>query len=120
MLLNPSVQPRVGSRSAERVRLELMIDARAAHNRLRAEVIDCSTTGVRLRTLAPPRLGQSFWIKLPGLEALEAEAVWTEGFVCGCRFRAAIDPRVFSRMLDYARSAESAPHAGDTARLMPV
>jgi hypothetical protein len=83
MLLNPLIEARVGSRSAERVRLEVMIDARAAHSRLRAEVLDCSSTGVRLRTLNPLKLGQTYWLKLPGLELLAAEVVWVNGFTQG-------------------------------------
>lgn len=91
--------PRLGSRAADRVRLEVMIDARTGQNRLRAEIVDCSATGLRLRTLNPLRVGQTYWVRLPGLEAHEIEVVRVDGFHSGCRFKVPLDPRVFKTML---------------------
>jgi hypothetical protein len=99
MLQDSDTGPRLGSRRADRVRVEVIIDARNGQSRLRAEVLDCSATGVRLRTLNPLRVGQTYWAKLPGLESREIEVVWVNGFFAGCRFREPLDPRVFKAML---------------------
>ena len=99
MLQEAGTGSRVGSRRADRVRVEVLIDARNGQSRMRAEVTDCSATGLRLKTLNPLRVGQTFWAKLPGLESREIEVVWVDGFLAGCRFREPLDPRVFKTML---------------------
>jgi hypothetical protein len=99
MLQGTDTGPRLGTRRADRVRVEVVIDARNGQNRMRAEVTDCSATGLRLRTLNPLRVGQTFWVKLPGLESREIEIVWVDKFLAGCRFREPLDPRVFKAML---------------------
>ena len=92
-------EPRVGTRSADRVRMDAVIDARSGQSRLRLEVLDCSATGFRVRSLSPLRLGMVMWAKLPGLQTKEAEIVWVDGFLSGCAFREPIDERVFKTML---------------------
>ena len=62
-MVNPDTEdsvPRVGSRGAERVSVEVVVDARNGHHRLRAEVVDISASGVRLRTLNPFRVAIPF------------------------------------------------------------
>lgn len=39
-------------------------------------------------------------IKFDGIEALEAEVCWVEGFVAGLRFQQAIHPSVFDILLE--------------------
>ena len=101
-------EPRVGTRSADRVRMDVFIEARSGQSRIRVEVIDCSATGFRLRTLNPLRVGAVMWAKLPGLESKESEVVWVDGFLSGCAFKVPIDERVFKTMLWNARGG--APH----------
>jgi hypothetical protein len=97
--------PRVGTRSADRLRFDIFVEARSQQTRLRVEVLDCSATGVRLRTLSPLRLGSTFWLRLPGLEAKEIEVVWVDCLLAGCAFKEAIDERVFKTMLANAKGA---------------
>jgi hypothetical protein len=84
-----------------------MVAARTGQNRARAEVLDCSATGLRLRTLNPLRVGQAFFVKFPGFESKEVEVVWADGFDAGCRFREPIDLTVFKSMLQAARADQS-------------
>jgi len=39
------------------------------------------------------------WVKLPGLEALEAKVRWTKDFTCGVNFTHSIHPSVFDLLL---------------------
>ena len=93
-------QPRLGSREAERVPLQVVIGARNGTHRLSAEVVDISLTGTRLRTLNPLRLGQTFWLTLPKIAAIEMRVVWVEGFLCGCTFTNALAPYVLKLVVD--------------------
>lgn len=103
--------PRIGSREAQRWRLEVMIDARDGQNRTNALVLDVSTTGMRIRTLSPLRLGQAFWVRLPGIEAHMITVKWNEGFVSGCSFTEPLAECVLKHLLHTARQneAEGAP-----------
>lgn len=92
--------PRIGSRDAERVRLNVVIDARNGSSRLRAEVLDISATGIRIRTLNPLRMGSTFWVKVPPIEPLEIRVVWVEGFVAGCRFAQPLHRSVFKMVVE--------------------
>lgn len=78
--------PRIGSRQAQRLRVEVMIDLRNGQSRLTASVTDISATGLRLRTLSPLKIGQTYWAKLPAVEARHVTVKWTDGFIGGCEF----------------------------------
>jgi hypothetical protein len=106
--------PRLGSREAERVVFRAVIGARDGHHRLSAEVVDLSVTGVRLRTLNPVRLGQTFWLTLPTLDASEVRVVWVEGCLSGCTFSQPLAPCVLRAVIDASRSANDP--AGHTDR----
>lgn len=97
--------PRLGSKEVERVPMQVVIGARNGTHRLSAEVIDISVAGTRLRTLNPLRPGQSFWLTLPKIAAIEMRVVWAEGFVSGCTFTKALAPYVLQLVVDAANQA---------------
>lgn len=101
--------PRIGSRAAERSRVEVMVDTRNGQTRFRAMVVDVSMTGVRLRTLNPLRQGQTFWVKLPMIEPRMIIVKWVDGFVSGCAFQEALAPYVLEHVLASAPSEPEVP-----------
>lgn len=103
-LASSKAAPRLGSREAERVPLQVVIGARNGTHRLSAEVIDISATGTRLRTLNPLRLGQTFWLTLPKIAAIEMRVVWVDGFLSGCTFTKALAPYVLQVVVDASRN----------------
>ena len=77
---------RLGSRKALRSRVEVMIGLRNGQNNLRASVTDISVTGLQLQTLSPLKVGGTYWVKLPTIEARHVTVIWTDGFIGGCEF----------------------------------
>lgn len=62
------------------------------------EVLDLSPVGARIRALAPLRAGHAVWLKLPGIEPLEARVAWTRGFESGCEFVRPLHSAVFDSL----------------------
>ena len=54
------------------------------------QLIDVSTGGARLTNDLSLRVGDRFWITLPGLGPMEADVVWTRTDELGCRFARAL------------------------------
>lgn len=77
---------RLGSRQALRSRVEVMIDLRNGQNRLTASISDISVTGLRLQTLSALKVGETYWVKLPTIEARHVTVIWTDGCIGGCEF----------------------------------
>ena len=71
---------------------------RRGGNRENVELRDLSPGGARVVALSPLREGYSVWLKLPGLEAVEARIVWTRGFESGCEFVHPLHPAVFDTL----------------------
>jgi hypothetical protein len=60
---------------------------------------DVSVKGCCLNFADLPKEGEVIWVRLPGLEPLEAEVRWTHKFRCGVTFMTKIHPAVFDLML---------------------
>ena len=95
-------------RRAERVPLTATVKVRRT-SRIRYDlrVFDFSTHGCQLEFVDLPKLEEHVWIKLDGLELLEAEVCWLDGFRGGVRFLKTLHPAVLSLFLskqDLARS----------------
>ena len=99
---------RLGSRRAERLPLAIVVDARNGHSRLQADVVDISSSGVRLRTLSPLRVGHSFWVKLPTIEAKQIRVAWVDGFVSGCAFTQPLAPCVVKTVIEAVARPDAA------------
>lgn len=65
-------------------------------------LLDLSPTGCRVDnlTISP---GTTVWVKLPGLEPIEAKVTWSRGWQCGIRFGKPLHPAVFDHFV--ARNA---------------
>ena len=66
----------------------------------RVRVFDASSEGCRCEFVERPKIGERVWLKFDGLEALESEVCWIDGFNAGVKFAHAIHPAVFSILLD--------------------
>jgi len=58
-------------------------------------VFDLSPSGCKVDFVEKPKLGDKLWLKLPGLDALESEVRWLDGFAGGVQFVRAFHPAVF-------------------------
>ncbi len=58
-------------------------------------LFDLSRHGCKIEFVQRPRVGDHIWIKFEGLESLDAEVCWIEGFQAGLRYVNPIHPAVF-------------------------
>jgi hypothetical protein len=103
--------PRLGTRAARRALMRATIQARRGENRYTLEIEDISTTGARMKSSRALPDGTVVWLRLPGLEPIQAEVMWSHGFKFGCRFLQPLHASVFHNLLrQYApRSTVFAP-----------
>ena len=87
-------------RSNERVRLTAEVSIRRLGKaNFRVAVSDMSLDGCRVDFVESPRVGEHVLIRFEGLEILEAEVCWVEGYRGGLRFEKAIHPAVFDMLI---------------------
>jgi hypothetical protein len=84
--MNMAPSQRIGSRNAQRWRIDAMIDARDGNRHQRAMAADISVSGLRLLTLSPLRVNQRLWVKIGNIEPREIKVLWVDGFYAGCNF----------------------------------
>ncbi len=73
---------------------------RLGQNNYRVRVNDLSPEGCKVDLVERPRVGEHMLIKFDGLEALDAEVCWVDGFVAGLRFQKPIHGSVFDILLE--------------------
>lgn len=76
---------------------------RLGQNSYRVRVTDLSPEGCKVDLVERPRIEERMLIKFEGLEVLEAETCWVEGYIAGLRFEKAIHPAVFDLLLQRLR-----------------
>jgi hypothetical protein len=86
------------------------IDAEVAMRRIgnvnyRVRVFDASPEGCKVELVERPRVGEHVLVKMPGIETLDAEVCWVEGFTAGLRFEKAVHPAVFDLLVERLRVA---------------
>lgn len=92
-------QPVRRLRRGERRSVRAAAQCRRGTMRETVAVLDLSPGGARVRAMAPLRTGHAVWIRLPGIEPLEARVVWTRGFESGCEFAHPLHPAVFEALV---------------------
>ena len=65
----------------------------------RVAVFDASLHGCRIEFVERPALAEHLWVKFDGLQPLEAEVCWVQGFTAGVSFLQPIHPAVFDRLI---------------------
>ena len=83
-------------------RLELVAEValrRSGKLNFRTSVLDLSPHGCRIQFVERPALEERVWIKFDGLEALEAQVCWVDGFKAGVAFSAPMHKAVFDQLV---------------------
>lgn len=88
-------------------RLSLAADVslrRIGKSTFRVTVTDASPDGCKVELVERPAEGELVLVKFEGLEPLESEVCWIDGFTAGLRFKRSMHPAVFdllvARLLD--------------------
>ena len=66
----------------------------------RLSVNDLSAHGCKLELVERPAVGERVSIKFDGLETLDAEVCWVDGFTAGLRFDRPMHPAVFELLVE--------------------
>ncbi len=99
----PHLQPT--ERRSERVALDAIVSLRRPGQlNYRVRIFDVSLHGCRVEFVERPRLEERLWVKFDGLQLLEAEVCWIEGFAAGVNFVQPIHPAVFDRLVSTMRT----------------
>jgi len=72
----------------------------------RVRVTDLSPEGCKVRLPHQARVGEHLLIKFEGLELLESEVCWAEGFDAGLRFERPFHPAVFALVAERLKAIE--------------
>ena len=91
----PSMRPRE-TRTALDAEVALR---RTGHHHYKVSVYDASPHGCRIEFVERPSLKERVWVRFEGLEAIEAQVCWVDGFVAGVEFVNPIHPAVFDRLV---------------------
>ena len=92
-------------RRSERVALDADVSLRRSGQlNYRVRVYDASLHGCRVEFVERPTVDEQLWVKFDGLQPLEAEVCWVEGFIAGVNFLQPIHPAVFDRLVATLRS----------------
>ena len=76
-----------------------VIVRRLRDHKFRVRVYDISRHGCRVDFLTRPLVDDRAWVKLDGIESLEATVCWVNGFTAGMEFDKPIHPAVFDRLM---------------------
>ena len=88
-------------RRSERVSLsaEVTLRRRGMTN-FRVSVGDASPEGCKVELVERPSAGEHVLVKFDGIEAMDAEVCWLEGFTAGLRFVRPMHPAVFDLLVE--------------------
>ncbi|MGB3739421.1 MAG: PilZ domain-containing protein [Pontixanthobacter sp.] len=87
-------------RCSHRTKLAIPAQLRMSGGRAFQTVVhDLSISGFSASAISRVRPGQTCWITLPGLESLQAEAIWWEKSIVGCAFMELLSPIVHDNLL---------------------
>src|SRR5215469_4466169 len=87
-------------RRSERVALDASVSLRRSGQlNYRVRIFDASLHGCRVEFVERPKIDEQLWVKFDGLQPLEAEVCWVEGFAVGVNFAQPIHPAVFDRLV---------------------
>ncbi len=75
-----------GGRRADRRSIAATVQFRAGTRRANVQIRDISRFGARIGGVFLVHIDDRFFVKLPGLEAIEARVAWVEEFEFGCEF----------------------------------
>jgi len=91
-------------RQNERISIAADISLRRlGQNSYRVKVSDLSPKGCKVDLVERPRIQEHVLVKFDGLEVLDSEVCWVDGYVAGLRFEKPMHPAVFDLLLQRLR-----------------
>ena len=88
-------------RKSERMAIRAMVKLRRrGHHNFTVKVFNLSREGCKLEFLERPELEETVWVKLEGLELLQAKVCWIEELCVGVEFESPLHPAVFKTIVD--------------------
>jgi hypothetical protein len=88
----PRSTDRVGISSEVKVR-------RIGQLNFNVRMFDLSPVGCKIEVIERPRVGERLMLKFEGLEVIQGEVMWIEGFIVGLQFERAFHPAVFDLLV---------------------
>lgn len=83
--------PRRVNRTRVSIEIKLRRYGKTAY---KVHLFDLSTDGCKVEFVDKPQVDERVWVKVPGIEAVEAEVCWLDGYVGGLRFSKRYHPAV--------------------------
>ena len=62
-------------------------------------IFDLSPDGAKIEVVERPRVGEQMMVKFDGLEVLQSEVWWVDGFIVGLKFERPLHRAVFDLLL---------------------
>ena len=94
-------------RKAERTHVTAEVKMRrVGQNTYSVRIFDLSPQGCRVEVVERPRIGEQLMIKFDGLEVLQSEVCWIDGFVVGLKFERPLHPAVFDLLVARLRGSQ--------------
>lgn len=93
-------------RARQNERISITADVslrRLGQNSYRVKVNDLSPDGCKVDLVERPRVKEHMLVKFEGLEVLDAEVCWIDGYIAGLRFERPMHPAVFDLLLQRLR-----------------
>lgn len=82
-----------------RLPFDATVQFRTGNRRAAVQVRDISPLGAKISGVFLVQQGDRFWLKLPKIEALEAQVAWFTDFEFGCEFIRPLSPLVFESIV---------------------
>jgi len=84
------------ARAANRAELSTEVRVRRiGQNTYSVRIFDLSPDGAKIEVVERPRVGELLMLRFDGLETLQAEVCWIDGFIAGLKFAQPLHPAVF-------------------------
>jgi PilZ domain len=93
---------RAARRGRKAARIELQTQAglrQLGYRPKKIELLDISNLGCRVEMAEQLTLGESVWLRLPGLESIHAHVAWTRDWTAGLEFAKPLHPAVLEMLL---------------------
>ncbi|HOB13493.1 MAG TPA: PilZ domain-containing protein [Novosphingobium sp.] len=88
-----------GGRRSDRHSFSAEVQFRAGNRRANVRVQDISKFGARIEGVFLVHEGDHFFVKLTGMESIEARVAWVEDFQFGCEFEKPLNDAVLDALL---------------------
>ena len=86
-------------RKAPRVPLPTEVTLRRyGYNAWKVKVLDASITGCRVEALERLVEGETVWLKMPGIDSIQARVAWAKDWNAGLEFATPLHPAVFDML----------------------